>query len=136
MINQDRVREMNKMAILESGAGEKELKISTYRRADFVILQLVKGFVAGTVCFAAIVMLWLCSIWDDLNQYFANVDYMQLLKQTAIFYIIFMAGYLVLCALVAVYQHKKCRERRDQYLRYLHRLNKSYLAEEKAREDA
>ena len=47
-----------------------------------------------------------------------------------------MAGYLVLCALVAVYQHKKCRERRDQYLRYLHRLNKSYLAEEKAREDA
>ncbi len=34
MINQDRVREMNKMAILESGAGEKELKISTYRRAD------------------------------------------------------------------------------------------------------
>ena len=106
MINQDRVREMNKMAILESGAGEKELKISTYRRADFVILQLVKGFVAGTVCFAAIVMLWLCSKWDDLNQYFANVDYMQLLK------------------------------RRDQYLRYLHRLNKSYLAEEKAREDA
>ena len=95
MINQDRVREMNKMAILESGVGEKELKISTYRRADFVILQLVKGFVAGTVCFAAIVMLWLCSKWDDLNQYFANVDYMQLLKQTAIFYIIFMAGYLV-----------------------------------------
>ena len=122
MINQDRVREMNKMAILESGVGEKELKISTYRRADFVILQLVKGFVAGTVCFAAIVMLWLCSKWDDLNQYFANVDY--------------MPGYLVLCALVAVYQHKKCRERRDQYLRYLHRLNKSYLAEEKAREDA
>lgn len=78
-------------------------------------------------------MLWLCSKWDDLNQYFANVDYMQLLKQTAIFYIIFMAGYLVLCALVAIYQHKKCRERRDQYLRYLHRLNKSYLAEEKAR---
>ena len=133
MINQDRVREMNKMAILESGVGEKELKISTYRRADFVILQLVKGFVAGTVCFAAIVMLWLCSKWDDLNQYFANVDDMQ---QTAIFYIIFMAGYLVLCALVAIYQHKKCRERRDQYLRYLHRLNKSYLAEEKAREDA
>ena len=69
MINQDRVREMNKMAILESGVGEKELKISTYRRADFVILQLVKGFVAGTVCFAAIVMLWLCSKWDDLNQF-------------------------------------------------------------------
>ena len=32
--------EMNKMAMLESGAGEKELKISTYRRTDFVILQL------------------------------------------------------------------------------------------------
>ena len=136
MINQDRVREMNKMAMLESGAGEKELKISTYRRTDFVILQLVKGFVAGTICFLIIVMLWLCSKWDDLIQYFANADYMQLLWHAAIFYIVFMAGYMVVCALVAVYQHKKCRERRDQYLRYLHRLNKSYLAEEKAREDA
>lgn len=136
MINQDRVREMNKMAMLESGAGEKELKISTYRRTDFVILQLVKGFVAGTICFLIIVMLWLCSKWDDLNQYFASADYRQLLWYAAIFYIVFMAGYMVVCALVAVYQHKKCRERRDQYLRYLHRLNKSYLAEEKAREDA
>ena len=136
MINQDRVREMNKMAMLESGAGEKELKISTYRRTDFVILQRVKGFVAGTICFLIIVMLWLCSKWDDLNQYFASADYRQLLWHAAIFYIVFMAGYMVVCALVAVYQHKKCRERRDQYLRYLHRLNKSYLAEEKAREDA
>ena len=136
MINQDRVREMNKMAMLESGAGEKELKISTYRRTDFVILQLVKGFVAGTICFLIIVMLWLCSKWDDLNQYFANADYMQLLWHAAIFYIVFFFCFMVVCALVAVYQHKKCRERRDQYLRYLHRLNKSYLAEEKAREDA
>ena len=136
MINQDRVREMNKMAMLESGAGEKELKISTYRRTDFVILKLVKGFVAGTICFLIIVMLWLCSKWDDLNLYFASADYRQLLWHAAIFYIVFMAGYMVVCSLVAVYQHKKCRERRDQYLRYLHRLNKSYLAEEKAREDA
>lgn len=47
MINQDRVREMNRMAMLEAGSGEKELKISTYRRGDFVVLQMVKGFFYG-----------------------------------------------------------------------------------------
>ena len=37
MINQDRVREMTRLSILESGVGERELKISTYRRSDYVI---------------------------------------------------------------------------------------------------
>lgn len=135
MINQDRVREMNRMAMLEAGSGEKELKISTYRRGDFVVLQLVKGFFMGTICFGAILLLWLCSKWENLNQYFANADYAQLLKHGVLIYCIFIAVYLVICAFVAVDQHKKCRERRDQYLRHLHRLNKSYLAEEKAREE-
>ena len=56
MINQDRVREMTRMAMLENGPGERELKISTYRRSDYVILQMVKGFVLGTICFLAVLV--------------------------------------------------------------------------------
>ena len=36
---------------------------------------------------------------------------------------------------VAIHRHKVCRERRNLYLHFLHRLNKSYLAEEKAGEE-
>lgn len=135
MINQDRVREMTRMAMLESGIGERELKISTYRRIDYVILQTVQGFLFGTVCFGAVCLLWIGSKWDILNQYFANTDYQWLLHRVLLIYLIFLGGYLVLCAVTAVFRHKKCRERRDQYLRHLHRLNKYYQKEENARGD-
>lgn len=126
---------MTRLSILESGSGEKELKISTYRRSDYVILQMVKGFFFGTICFCAVLGLWLCSKWDTFNQYFANVHYGILVKQLLIVYAIFMAIYLTICALVAIHRHRVCRERRNLYLHFLHRLNKSYLAEEKAGEE-
>ncbi len=131
MINQDRVRVMARMAMLENGLGERELKISTYRRSDYVILQMVKGFVLGTICFLAVLMLWVCSKWDDFNQYFSNINYGVRIKEVIAIYLIFLACYLLICALAAVRRHKQCRDRRDLYLHYLHRLNKSYAAEEK-----
>ena len=57
MINQDRVREMTRLSILESGVGERELKISTYRRSDYVIFEMVKGFFFGTICFCTVLPL-------------------------------------------------------------------------------
>ena len=57
MINQDRVREMTRLSILESGVGERELKISTYRRSDYVIFEMVKGFFFGTICFCTVLLL-------------------------------------------------------------------------------
>ena len=131
MINQDRVREMTRLAMLEKGPGERELKISTYRRSDYVILQMVKGFILGTICFLAVLILWICSKWDDFNHYFAEMNYRVLIKEMIVIYLIFMACYLVICALAAIHRHKQCRDRRDLYLHYLHRLNKSYVAEEK-----
>ena len=45
---------MTRLSILESGVGERELKISTYRRSDYVIFEMVKGFFFGTNCVAAL----------------------------------------------------------------------------------
>ena len=135
MINQDRVREMTRLSILESGIGERELKISTYRRSDYVIFEMVKGFFFGTICFCTVLLLWGCSRWDIFNQWLSDIHYGTLLKQLLIFYGIFMAVYLVICVAVAIHRHKVCRERRNLYLHFLHRLNKSYLAEEKAGEE-
>lgn len=126
MIDQERVREMSKLSMLESGIGEKELKISTYRKGDYVVLQIVKGFFAGTLCFAALFLLWFFSKWDTLNQYFVDADFEGFIGAVLIRYGIFIAAYLVLCGIVAVNKYRKCRKRKEQYLRYLHRLNRSY----------
>lgn len=129
MINQERVREMSKMSMLESGIGEKELRISVYRRIDYVVLQIVKGFFAGTVCFAALFLLWFFSKWDNLNQYFADADFEGFAEIVLIRYGIFMVVYLVICGIVAICRHRHCKKRKEQYLKYLNRLGRSYQSD-------
>ena len=118
MINQDRVREMTRLSILESGVGERELKISTYRRSDYVIFEMVKGFFFGTICFCTVLLLWGCSRWDIFNQLAFRYSLWDTVKAVIDFYGIFMAVYLVICVAVAIHRHKVCRERRNLYLHF------------------
>lgn len=129
MINQDRVREMTRMSILESGAGEKELKISTFRKFDYVLLQMLKGFFAGTICFAAFFVLWIFWKWDDLNYYFADANFEGFIIRVLVRYAIFLGCYLVLSAVAALGKYKTSRMRRETYMRHLHHLDIDYKQE-------
>lgn len=126
MINQERVREMSRMAMLENGIGEKELKISSYRRIDYVILEAVKGFVAGTVCFAALFLIWFLTKWDSLNQYFASADYAGFLTRAVKGYLYFMVFYLAVCVAVAIFRHWKCTKRKKLYLQHLNCAGRTF----------
>ncbi|MCD8151109.1 MAG: hypothetical protein LUE92_16465, partial [Clostridiales bacterium] len=59
MISQDRVRQMSRLAMMESDVGQNTVKVYSYRRIDYVIVQILKGFFMGTICFVAIMVLWL-----------------------------------------------------------------------------
>ncbi|MCD8323980.1 MAG: hypothetical protein LUC32_03365 [Clostridiales bacterium] len=128
MISQDRVRQMSRLAMMESDIGKNAIRVYSYRRVDYVIVQVLKGIIWGTVCFAAVMVLWLGYIWDDLNLFFADAQYMPFLVNVLKGYGIFMACYLVICALVAVVRFNRCRKQRTLYLRYLKRLRKSYAS--------
>lgn len=129
MIDQYRVRQMSRMAMLESEVGKNVIKICSYRRGDYVIMQVIKGFFAGTACFAAILALAFCFLWDDLNTFFADAEYMKYARHILIGYLVFMAAYLVICALTALHRYNRYGELRREYLRYLNSLGRSYEAE-------
>ncbi len=126
MIDQYRTRQMSRMAMLESEVGKDVIRICSYRRADYIIIQIIKGFFLGTVCFAAILVLVFCFLWDDLNAFFADAQYMEFFRRILIGYIIFMAAYLVLCALAALRRYNRYGETRCRYLGYLKSLDRSY----------
>ncbi|MCC8082341.1 MAG: hypothetical protein LIO80_10125 [Lachnospiraceae bacterium] len=135
MIDQYRVRQMSRLAMMESQVGKNVIKVCSYRRSDYVIMQVIKGFFLGTVCFAAAMVLVFCFLWDDLNAFFADAQYMDFLRKVLIGYAVFMAIYLVICALVAVRRYHKYGKIRRLYLKYLKSLGRSY-ASEKKRADA
>ncbi len=131
MINQNRVRQMSHLAMMESDMGKNIVAVCSYRKVDYVIVQILKGFFMGTVCYAALLLLWLCFLWDDLNEFFADAHYEEFAGKALLGYAAFMVFYLVICGVVASARYKKYRKRKYLYLKYLKRLDRSYVSEEK-----
>ncbi len=130
MIDQNRVRQMTRLAMMESDMGKNVIGVCSYRKADYVLVQILKGFFAGTVCYAALLLLWLGFLWDDLNAFFADAHYEEFIGKVLLGYGVFMLVYLVICGVVAAERYKKSGKQKHLYLKYLKRLNRSYASEE------
>ncbi len=136
MINQDRVRQMTRLEIQgRSVQGGKALRVCESRMIDYIIIQVVKGFFAGTVSFAAFVLLWFAYVWDTLNLVFADAQFMEFLHKTIVRYGIFLIFYLAACAIAAGLYYKKCKIQKNIYLKDLNRLGKSYAREHRKQEE-
>lgn len=135
MIDQDRVHQMSRRAMLEADIGKDAVKVCLYRKKKYVAVQIIKGFIAGTVCFAALVLLWLCFRYGDLNILFADGQWEHFYVQALKAYAPFLAAYLVICGFIAVRKYKKYGKEKKLYLNYLNGLNKSNISETDADED-
>lgn len=135
MINQERVRQMSRLAMMESDMGENVKRVCAYRRIDYVLMEIVKGFFAGTVCFAALLLLWFCFLWDDLNTFFADAQFEAFFVTLLKDYGYFMAIYFAVCAIVAVVKYNRCKKKKNRYLKCLQGLRKAYLSETDTDED-
>lgn len=126
MINQEKVRDMTRMAAYENGDGEKEIRISTYRKKDYVALQLIKAFFFGTVAYAIIVVFWLVLRGDLL----IDIDSMEAIerlgKKMFIFWIVFLGVYMTGTFIWARKKYDVCRRNARKYMRWLRRVRKSY----------
>ncbi len=126
MIDKKKVATMTKLAIMENREGRDMIKTVSYRKVDFVLTEIFRGALAGTVCFIMGLILWFFYLWDDLNDFIVGLDFVQLLKDIGIVFIIFMGAYLVICAIVAFRRHTKRMEQRYEYLSYLKELQYGY----------
>ncbi|MCC8141504.1 MAG: hypothetical protein LIO56_03075 [Lachnospiraceae bacterium] len=126
MLDPNKIRTMTKLAIMEEEEGTEMMKRISHRKIDYVFTGVFKGFVAGSVCFIIAMLLWFFYLWDDLNDFIVNLDFMQLMKDIGFRYLIFIAIYVAICAIVAFRTHTKGMQQRYIYLSYLKRLKSSY----------
>lgn len=126
MINQEKVCDMTKMAAYEDGKGEKELNISTFRRKDFVALEMVKSFFLGTISYVILLLIYILvkpEFISKLNTFAAMKEYG---IRIGIVYIIFLGAYLVLTFFWARARHKFAVVDTASYRRKLKRVSKTY----------
>lgn len=130
MINQEKVKDMTKMAIYESHGGDKELAVSAYRRKDYVAVNLIKSFICGTISCVIIILFYLLLKLEQIDSISSLTEFQPFGIGMLVFYIIFMVAFMTVTYVWARKHHARCSEHAKSYSTGLNRVARSYQNEE------
>ena len=130
MIDQERVREMTKLAAMEKKEGQKNQNMVRYYRGDYLIRQLLKSFLAGTFAFGLIVGMWIACNLDTVISDLNNLNFMEMLSPLLSKYLFFTIIYLILVDIYASVRYVAGQDSLRRYERHLKRLCRMYEEQE------
>lgn len=131
MVNEERLSHMIKMAEFDEVNGKKCKPMIQYTRKDYVAMQLLKSFVAGTITFGIILGLWALSSMEELVHTINSMDLKDFLISMLLKYIIFLVAYLAVTYVVYHHKYTVGRKKVKQYYASLKRVEQMYEREER-----
>ena len=131
MLNEEKVKIMNNLAMYEKREGKKFLPISKYYRTDYIGLALIKNFFLVTIGYC----LALGGIAAYFGEYLLEDIHKMNLVQMGIYivvgYVIVLAVYSVITYIWYSVKYHKAKKSVKAYYEELTRLSKIYAREEK-----
>ena len=131
MVNEERLHHMIKMAIFDTDQGKECKPMTQYARKDYVALQLLKSFVAGTIAFFMMLGLWVLYSMDALMEQINTMDLVQSATTLGLFYGIFMLIYLLATYIIFNMKYTYGIKKVKKYYAGLKKINAMYLREER-----
>lgn len=131
MINEERLRPMVKMAMFDKNEGKACKPMIQYARTDYISMQLLKSFVAGSIAFAILCVMWGLYDMAELMQMLNGAYIMDFITSVAVRYVIFMIIYLIATYIVYQVRYTYRRKMVKRYYKNLKDINKIYEREEK-----
>ena len=116
MIDEERVKQMTKMAIYEEGEGKQYVPMTQYFR---------------TFAFALFVVIYLSCEMENLMENINSIDLVGFVTGILVKYGIFMAAYLLVTYVVYNVRYSVGRKHVKQFYTYVKKVNKIYEQEEK-----
>lgn len=131
MLNVEKVKIMNRLAMYEKREGKKYLPISKYYRTDYIGLALIKNFFLVTIGYCLV----LAAIAAYFGEYLlGNIHKMNLVNlgiYVVVGYVIMLVVYSVFTYIVYSVKYHKAKKSVKSYYEQLTVLNKIYGREEK-----
>jgi len=131
MINEERLKPMIKMAMFDKNEGQTCKPMIQYAKSDYISLQLLRSFVAGTIAFALLCGMWVMYDTERLFAMLKGAYIKDFLITVLLLYGIFMVVYLTITYLVYRMRYMRGRKKVKTYYKNLKDINKVYEREEK-----
>lgn len=130
MIDEERVREMTKMAIYEEGEGKHYIPMTQYFRHDYVGKEMVKSVITGTAAFLLLYAIWLLCNMEEFMEHINQIDLIQFGMDACVKYLVFLVIYLMVTFVVYNIRYTVGRRHIKQFYGHLKQVNKMYGQEE------
>jgi len=131
MVNEERVKNLYKIALYERDEKKYERQTGHYYKKDYIGKEMIKSFFMGTLAYVLMVLLWIISTLDEFLRSVNNLDFIKDTVIILLLYIVFMVLYLIATYLIARTRYKEGRVRLKEYLKALKVTKKMYEREEK-----
>ena len=131
MINEERVKQLYKIALYEQKEEKKHRETGHFYQNDYIGKELIKSIFSGTLAYICMVILWAMSTWEDVLDSLNNLEIMDSTVTLVIIYLVFLAVYLVATYVVYVFRYEYGRKKIKGYMDDLKTINQMYDREEK-----
>lgn len=130
MIDQERVREMTKLAAYEQREGKRYGMVKRYFRSDYVCRHLLKGFISATFCYGIFLAMWGICHLEELIENLDSMDFVQFGVSVIVRYLVFLAAYLAAVDIYANVHYAAGKKSMKRHYRRLKRLSRIYEEQE------
>ena len=131
MINEERVKQLCKIAIYEQTEEKEHREAGLYYRSDYIGKEIVKSFFTGSIAYFLIAALWMISNMDLVLHQINTLEIVDTVVVMIVLYFLFLLLYLFVTVLVYYFRYKYSKKRLDGYLRDLKVAHNMFEREEK-----
>lgn len=131
MVNEERVKQLYKIASYEQTEGKRNRKVGHYYKSDYVGRQMIGSIFTGTLAFGCYAILWMLSSWEDVLDSINNLEIVGIAIEMIIYYLIFMVVYLLATYVVYSVRYDAGKKKMKTYITDLKHAHKMYEREEK-----
>lgn len=130
MINEDRVKELYRMAVFDEYEEKNSRQAGEYTQWDFVGKELVKSVFSGTYAFVLLVGFILLGNIDAFTRWINTIALETVGPYVIIGYAAFMIVYLLITIFIYAVRYQQGKRRMRAYARHLKRARKLLRREE------
>lgn len=131
MVNEERLRNLTKMAMFDTNEGKRCKPMAQYARKDYVSLQALKSFVTGTITYVLLLVMWGLSSMEGLVQKITGTELRGFVVTVIVLYIVFILIYLLATYIVFNMKYTEGRKKIKKYYNSLKKVNQMYEREER-----
>jgi len=131
MINEEKVKQLYKVALYEQKEEKRYRQIGKYYRNDYIAKELIKSIFTGTIAYFFMSALWIARDWQGVLDQVAHLGIAKMLIPVMGIYVVFMAIYLTVTYLFYKGRYEDCIKGASDYEAELSQLNEMYEQEEK-----